>query len=106
MQPINRLLIEVPAAPVEKRKYEKSPGEEVEYSVQVCYLHIPGKKYAKEFPRRVAKDTAPVPAGWYEQDYGQLWTNFGFNRCEFNLGSLIAVPQNQVDAVLASWKPA
>jgi len=104
MQPINRVLIEVTDATVEKRRYEKADGSEASYNVQTVYLHVPGKRYAKEFPRRVAKDTAPVPVGWYEQDYGQLWTNYGFNRCEFTLGSLIPVPENQVKAVLSSWQ--
>lgn len=106
MQAINRLLVEVVEPTVEKRRYDRPDGTEASYNVQVVYLHIPGKRYAKEFPRRIPADGAPAAPGWYEQDYSQLWTNFTFNRCEFSLANLIPVPDAHVKAVMDSWAKA
>lgn len=108
--PINRVLIEVVDATTQTRSYDKSDGTSASYLVQTVYLHVPGKKYAKEFARRIQRDEgghlmAPAAPGWYEQDYSDIWTNFSFNRCEFTLGKLVPVSESQVKAVLSSWQP-
>jgi hypothetical protein len=83
--------IEVPTNETQERSYTSADGKDHKYLVQQVYLHIPGKKYPAEFPRRVPNGQKPLTAGMYVPDYSDMWLNYAFNRVEMPLGKLVAL---------------
>lgn len=89
------LKVEVDTAEPQERKFETKDGEEGTYRVQTCFLHLPGKKYPVEFPRRIPKNGKPLAPGWYVLDFEGAWLNYSFQRIELTLANLKPMPAQQ-----------
>lgn len=89
------LRVEIESGDTQTRRYEDQKGVEQTYEVQICYLHIPGKKYPVEFPRRVPAKGKPLAPGAYVLDFEGAWLNYGFQRIELTLANLKPLHQQQ-----------
>lgn len=74
---------------VQRERVNEGSGEVKHYSVQECYVHVPGRPYPDRCQRNIAKGEKPLPPGRYLLDPTKPFVNFSWGRVEFSLRHLV-----------------